>query len=292
MSKMSTLKNIIWAVCILLCLLALLVGFIFAAFTRYSGEQQKIQLSLGASASQSQSASTANTSGADAVTGDAGSLSEPAVYGDGTLRTLSETQDAGQAYVDTLTFLCDSILVGLRDYGLLTGGTTTSQVWGSSAGNIPAMSISSPIIRYPGDGSEISASNAAMLTNPSILVISLGMDGLAETNQDTFIADYTALISSIRQVSPSTVFICCSLSSVTADYSGADGLTASMVVEANSWIEQVCMSTGAYYADFSSMLRNSDGFLLSEYASANGKALNSAGINRVLEYLRMHAVQG
>lgn len=290
MSKLSTIKNIIWALCIVLCLLVLLVGLIFAAFTRYGGEQQKLQVSLGAAAAQS--APPANPAGADAVTGDTGGLAEPAVYGDGTLRTLGESQDAGQAYVDSLTFLCDSILVGLRDYGLLTGGTTTGQVWGSSAGNIPAASIASPSIRYPGDGSEIGAASAAMLANPGILVISLGMDGLGEVSRESFIADYTSLISSIRQVSPSTVFICCSLSSVTANYSGADGLTVAMVQEANSWIEEVCMSTGAYYADFRLMLQDSNGNLQADFASANGKALNSAGINKVLEYLRMHAVQG
>ena len=282
-SKLSVLKNIAWAAAIALCLLAVLIAFIIAAFTRYGGEQQDGVLSLGGSAAQAEK----DSGGADATSG--GSAAQ-ALPGSGTLNTLAESADGGQNYIDSLTFLCDSALIGLRDYGLLTAGTATSQVWGSAAGDIPAGELGSCLIKYPADGSEISPANAAMVAKPSILVISLGMDGLAETDQESFTAAYTKLVTDILAASPETRVICCSLSSVSAGYTGVEGITKDMVIAADEWIKQVCINTGAYFADAGSAVTEASGLLLTEYASANGKALNSSGLNKILEYLRSHAL--
>ena len=153
-SKLSSIKNIIWAMGIVLCLLALLVGLIFAAAVKYGGDQQDGTLYLGGEAPAKASASAI-------AQADSAGVSASALTGSGSLNSLAETGDGGMSYVDSLTFLCDSALVGLRDYGLLSGGVATAQVWGSSAGNIPASSIAQCTIIYPADGSEMSASAAA-----------------------------------------------------------------------------------------------------------------------------------
>lgn len=279
--KLPIIKNMLWAVAIVLALAALLVGLIFAAASRYNGEQQDGILYLGGEGPAKQDA---------APQGDQSTDTTGPLTGDGTLRTLAETSDGGQAYLDGLTFLCDSALIGLRDYGLLSGGTVTGQVWGSSAGNIPAPSIAQCTIVYPGDGSQISAASAAMIAKPKTLVISLGCDSLSEVDQETFIANYTTLLNTIHEASPETTLICCSPCSVTTGYSGTDGLTRDMALQAEQWIQQVCMATGAYYADLRSVLCDSSGTLFNDYASSNGKSLNSAGVNKVLEYLRGHTV--
>lgn len=279
--KLPIIKNMIWAVAIVLALVALLVGLIFASASRYSGEQQDGILYLGGEAPAKQDAKPQSEQSQDTT----GPLT-----GDGSLHTLPETSDGGQGYLDELTFLCDSALVGLRDYGLLSGGTATTQVWGSSAGNIPASSIAQCSIVYPGDGSQISAASAAMVAKPHTLVISLGCDGLSETDQENFIADYTALLNAIHEASPETTLICCSPCSVTAGYSGNDGLTRDKALQAEQWIQQVCTATGVYYADLRSVLCDSSGTLFNDYASSNGKSLNSAGVSKVLEYLRGHTV--
>lgn len=275
--KLSGLKNIIWAFAIVLCLVAVLVGLIIAAASKYDGEQERGAIMLG---------DTVKPDGNDGKDGDAEPL--PAMVGDGTLHELAETSDGGQSYIDTLTFLCDSTWLGLRDFGMLSAGSATNQVWGSAAGNIPASSIGSFNIVFPDDGSEISPVDAAMIVKPKRLVISLGMDSLANVTQDGFITNYCALINSIHAVSPDTVIICCALSSVTLDYPSIDGLTATMARDANEWIKQVCIDTGAYYADPAESLRDTSGYLLTDYSSANGKALNSAALEKILEYLSTH----
>ncbi|MBR1457228.1 MAG: SGNH/GDSL hydrolase family protein [Oscillospiraceae bacterium] len=278
MRKLNALKNMIWAGAIVLCLAALLVSLLFAIFTRYPGAKERGGVHLGEDRA---AAAAKSEDGVDAGTG-------AAAEGDGTLRRLAETVDGGQAYVDSLTFLVDSTMIGLRDYGLLSGGNETTQVWASAAGNLPASGLAECVIRYPNDGSEIGAATAAMVARPARLVLCLGSDGLAQVEKESFIESYASLLRDIRANSPDTTLIVCSLPSVVPDYAGVDGLSSYLVGEANDWIRDVCEQTGAYYADCGSVVRDANGTLMSEYASANGKTLNSTGLNLVLSYLRTH----
>ena len=67
-------------------------------------------------------------------------------------------------------------------------------------------------------------------------------------------------------------------------------MNANVIRSVNEWIRTVCSRTGVYYADTASVLNDSAGWLDPDYASANGKALNSSGIRKVLDYLRVHAI--
>ena len=279
-SNRSVLKNMIWAVCIAVSLVALLVGIICAAAGKYDGEQQDGTLYLDSRPSEKK---TGGISAAD----DADELSET-VSAAGEPRTLPESEDGGQSYIDNLTFLCDSSLIGLREYGMLSGGAATNQVWGSSAGNIPASEIASCIIKSPADGTEIPAAQAASNFKPPVLVMSLGMDSLSSVTREDFISYYTSLINDIRDMSPDTIMIVCCPTSVIADYDGADDLSIEKVAALKDWIIDVCRNTGVYYADFWREICDSTGALGTNYASANGKTLNSTGLNLVLNYLRTH----
>ena len=275
MRKRNTVKNMIWAAGIAVSFLALFVGLVVAGFTRYEGELQRGGVKLGAKAVSEPVAATA----------------APVTNAEGTeLLTVPETADAGQSYIDSLVFLCDSAVIGLRDYGLLSGGTETAQVWGTRAGNVPASQLAEFLVIYPGDGSEIAPAAAAMITKPSRLVITLSSDSLADTTREAFIANYTRLVQDIRTYSPGTTILLCSLSGVTPSYNGVDGLNNVAIQSANEWIQQVCLDTGVYYADTASAVCDSSSGLMSEYASANGKTINSAGLSKILDYLRGHAV--
>ena len=281
-SKLSNIKNIAWAIAIVVSLVLLLVALGFAAFTRHHGELERPTVLMG-EAAEKRDAALAEKKAAEEKT-------QQQQSGPGEVYLLGESGDAGQAYIDSLTFLCDSALIGLRDYGLLKDGTATTQVWGSSAGNIPASQLGRFKIRFPGDGSEISPADAAMIAKPSILVISLGTDGLADSNETQFISDFEALIRGVQEASPYTTVVVCTVTSVTISYSGSDGLEFTLVNRANEWLARVCADTGAYLVDAASAVSDSNGSLLTEYASANGKTLNSAGLNQILMYLRNHAL--
>lgn len=276
MSKWTGLKNIGWAMGIAVCLLALFVGLVIASVNRYSGN------SFDSSTTISADTVDGSDSVVELVPGSSGNLSG--------LNTLSETPDAGQEYIDKLTFLCDSSFIGVRDYGLLSGGTGTYQVWGTSSGSMRIADINDSDIVFPSDGSSISIADAAMVTKPEILVICVGQDGLNNVDELGFKTAYTTLLTNILASSPNTKIICCSISSVTTGYNGADGLTTIMISDANDWIREVCASMDVYFTDSGKAVGDGTGSVEIGYLSSNGKTLNSSGINAILSYLRTHAL--
>ena len=102
---LSGIKNIIWALAIVIALLALLVGLIFTVATRSYGDAPDgtLVLSSGSQAIDSRG------SGLDA---------DPysPIVGGGTLKELPSTQDGGLEYVFGMTYLCTSSFSGINDY--------------------------------------------------------------------------------------------------------------------------------------------------------------------------------
>lgn len=272
--KWTEIKNAGWVLCIGICLLAVAVGLIIASVNRYSGDSFSGSAELSAESVKDSENVTELTQGT----------------GGGTLLTLPETTDAGQEYIDKLTFLCDSSFIGVRDYGLLSGGTGTYQVWGTSSGSLRVSDLLTATIVYPSDKSEIAIADAAMIAKPPVLVIVVGQDGLNGVDENSFKACYTGMITSIKSASPDTKIICCSISSVGPNYTGADGLSTIIVSDANDWIRELCESTGVYFTDSAKAVGDGTGAVLSSYLSSNGKTLNSSGITEILNHLRTHAL--
>ena len=273
LKRLAGLKNLFWAFGILISLVALLVALVFAMFTRFSDPTEDSDIL----------AVSADSSGIDGGLSFGGS-------GSGTLYVAGETNDAGQAYIDSLTFLCDSSTIGLRDYGVLTNGIETDQVWGSSSGTLPILGVNEALIVYPGTQEQMTAQEAAELKKPSRLLVSIGMDSLAGVTREQFISSYEELLNAIHDVSPNTVLICCTLTSITSAYTGSAVTDAASVAEANEWLKQVCMDTGAYYMDISDAVCEASTTMYQQYAAANNKQLNSAGLTQVLQYIRTHAI--
>lgn len=273
---LSGIKNVIWALGIVVALAAVLIGLIVTMVTRFNGTRQDGTMNLGGTQDKLEDEFLSKPSvdaGQDTIT----------------VNELPSSQDTGLEYLFNLTFLCDSSLTEVSSFGANFGSTASSQVWLPASGSFPAANAASTKIIYPQDGSEKTAADAAKLYQPSRLVIYLGADSLANTTAESFIAGYTALVQSIQSESPETTIICCSLASVSASYGGSDGLTSELITQANQWIQQVCANTGVYYADLASVL-NDSGQLAEDYASADGRTINSTGISKIMEYFRMHGV--
>ena len=229
----SGLKNIIWALAIVLSLAALLIGLIVTMVLRYSGDNQDGTMYLEGSSSSLEDDFLAN--GIDAGQSSSGGVLE-----------LPSSQDTGLEYLFNLTFLCDNSFSAVNSFGANFGSTASSQVWLPAGGSLAAANASSTTIIYPQDGTEKTPGDAASVYEPSRLVIYLGADQLSGTSAENFTSGYTALVQAIQSSSPSTKIICCTIGSVTAAYAGSDGLSPELISQANEWIRQVCASTGVY----------------------------------------------
>lgn len=204
---------------------------------------------------------------------------------------LGETEDAGQEYIDKLTFLGDSTTYGLKYYEVLSGGKNTTQVWTPASGTLTLYNYATATIVFPEDGQEISIVDAVTRKMPEYLVITLGVNGVAEMDEDWFKQDYTALVQSIQAASPDTKIICNSIYPVENDYEHINSINNTNIPQANEWIKAVAEATGCKYADSASVLKAEDGSLREDYGNGDGIHLNADGFNAVLEYLRTHAYQ-
>ena len=269
LDRLSGIKNILWAVGIVICLILLFVGLIFASVTPYHGDRDARTPDLNAVRDQNSSLDVSSLS-----------FAEP----DGQLHELQQTKDSGEEYIRSSVFLTDSIMISLRDQSL-TGG----DVWSSDSGSLPMNKIATWNILYS-DGSKLSPAEACMIAKPARLIIAIGSDGLAKVSKEEFITGYKNLIGSILKASPDTKIICCSVPPVADGYSGLDDLTTDLANDASDWVREVCRDTGVYFVDTAFAVRNGED-LLPKYASANNKALNTAGLQAVLDWLRTHAIE-
>ena len=113
--KVTGLKNILWAIGIVVCLLALFVGCIVAAVSPYHGEADPRTPDLNAVRDQNTSTDVS------ALT-----FVEP----DGQLHELRESKDAGEEYLRGAVFLTDSEALG----SALRGRSFRSEVHGREGG--------------------------------------------------------------------------------------------------------------------------------------------------------------
>ena len=134
--KVTGLKNILWAIGIVVCLLALVVGFIVSAVSPYHGESDPRTPDLNAVRDKNTSADIS-----------AMTFVEP----DGQLHLLRESKDAGVDYIRSSVFFTDSVMLVIREQSL-TGG----DCWSSDSGILPMDSVAFWSVLYS-DGSISSA---------------------------------------------------------------------------------------------------------------------------------------
>ena len=204
-----------------------------------------------------------------------------------TAALLGETADAGDSYVERITFVSDVTTIGLRTYGILDGGLDTQKVLSTADGNISLSGISSVQFSY----GEASASLSAALTtaNPDILVITLGQNGAAFMGETYFTSEYTSLIKAAKAACPNAVIICNSILPVSETYAAANTMDADTIRTANNWIQQAAADNGCKYAHSFDALVGENGYLNPKYDSGNGLVPNSEGLYAMLNYLKTHA---
>lgn len=283
----------VWTLAIFACLLLVLFALIFSS----CGQGAGVPVTTDPPAQSEMPADDGKESPDSGTSAEPGSESEAPDEGVAATDTpassvlLAETDDAGQEYIDKLTFLGDSTTYGLKYYEVLSGGKNTTQVWTPASGTLTLFNYATATIVFPEDGQEISIVDAVTRKLPEYLVITLGVNGVSMMDEDWFKTDYTALVQSIQAASPDTKIICNSIYPVENDYEQIESINNTNIPQANEWIKAVAEATGCKYADSASVLKAEDGSLREDYGNGDGIHLNADGFNAVLNYLRTHAYQ-
>jgi lysophospholipase L1-like esterase len=201
---------------------------------------------------------------------------------------LGETEDMGQEYIDKIIFLGDSTTYGLKAYGMLSGGTDTTQVWTPASGTLALFNQSIATIVYPETGEEITIVEAVTRKQPEYLLITLGVNGVSSMDEDYFTLEYKKLVNNILEASPDTKIILNSIYPVASNYDKQEYINNEKITAANGWIRNLAEELGVRYLNSASVITGPDGFLMDEYQNGDGIHLNSAGFSRILEYIRTH----
>ena len=202
---------------------------------------------------------------------------------------LPKTEDAGMDYVDRLTFLCDSPTYWLRLYELLSGGYSTTQVWTGPEGTMTLAYLRGFRILDPIDGVERTIPEAVEKHKPPVIVIALGVNGIAFMDQESFTEEYSHLIGEIRAASPETEILLQSIYPISPKFSNWGSITNAKITAANRWILRMAEKFGLHYIDAFSCLVGEDGNILPELVMKDGLHPNKEGLTRVLAYIRTHA---
>ena len=201
---------------------------------------------------------------------------------------LGESEDMGQAYIDKLVFLVDATNVGLRSYGVLSGGKSTTQVWRTTSGTLTLSGICEKKIIYPETSAEMTVAQAAEKKKPEYLVITLGFEGMNQISREKFIEEYTALINTVKAASPDTKIILQSVYPIASRVKGK--VTNAKIDELNSAIYTLAQSCEVKYLDTCTVLKDSSGAMKDELDNGGtGWNLNAKGFETVLSYIRTHA---
>ena len=208
---------------------------------------------------------------------------------------LPSTQDAGLAYQDRLTFFGESTTAHLRSRGVLSNGTKTTQVLADESGT-KRLSSRLPYenVIDPETGKSVGLLELLGEKQPAILVLSFGLNGVYgyAAAPESFIADYTALLSSIQEVSPNTTILLQTIYPVTKESERFDDPEeVNRDIRALNGIlpKIAARKDRVYCVDTASVLTDKDGALDAAFDNGDGYHLNAAAYREILHYLRTHA---
>lgn len=204
--------------------------------------------------------------------------------------TLPLTPDAGTAYQDKIIFVGDSLTAHLINREVLTGGTSTKQVWRCENNMMNLNSeVTAAKIIYPGTGEKMTVAEAAGKARPEIMIITLGTDwGVSYLSESEFKDCYAGLIKAIQTASPKTEIILQSIFPVTASCTNLDN---TKIDTANKWVKAIAAENGCRYLDTQSVLKDDKNCLKAEYCnSSDGIHMGRNAYEVILQYIRTHAL--
>lgn len=199
---------------------------------------------------------------------------------------LGESEDMGEAYIDSLIFLGDSTTYGLKTYKMLKDGKSTKQLWAANGATLSIADILTKKIVYPETGKEMLIADAMELAKPEYLVVTLGAEGLRAIEEVEFVKQYTSLIDALISASPETKLM---LQSIFPTNEKLAKLTNEKVDIANQHILKIAEEKGVRYLDTQSVLKDENGGLNEKYDNGGtGMNLTAEGFELVLNYIRTH----
>ena len=197
--------------------------------------------------------------------------------------TLPQSADAGEAYLEKIFFVGDSTTLHFNKADIDPSHILVP--------NSLTLMLSSDILTVLVTDAQVSIPAALKNANAEIVIITVGVngaDGFSELSYKTY---YKKLINAIRQESPDTKIILQSVFPVEYSFSEKDnGISNESINKLNEWAKQIAVDCSARYLDTQSILKGEDGAMLPKYSEGDGVHMNAAAYEKIVEYIRTHAI--
>lgn len=213
---------------------------------------------------------------------------------------LQQTEDFGQAYLDSFVFFGESTTYHLKSRGVLSGGTETKQVWAPDNGTATLdTAIHTLKLRYPQTGEYLTVGEAAARSKPVYLVLTFGLNGApshVKRGKEAYQACYRLLLDAVRAASPDTKIILQSCFPVATNmdmsrYSATLDELNEQIRTLNQWTLELAEEYGLRYLNTAEILTDENGRLRLEYQNGDGHHLTKNAYLQILHYIRTHGYQ-
>ena len=199
---------------------------------------------------------------------------------------LTETTDAGEAYLNDTLFLGDSNTVRLYNNGLIS-----LQQFCAKEGIGIQSAISEQLVTFKGTDQRYTMAEAVAMMKPRRVVITLGTNDNG-MEVETFIGYYTQLVQEIQASYPYTDIIVNTIPPVPQDHSNYPSTSQEKIDDFNMALLTMCENLGVKFLNSAEVLKDpSSGFGLSDYYIDGDIHLKSSGLKAVLNYLTTHAYE-
>lgn len=213
---------------------------------------------------------------------------------------LEETEDFGQAYLDSIIFFGESTTYHMKHREVLRYGKDTDQVWAPDNGTVNLdYTVPNLRIRYPDTGEALTVGEAAARKQPEYMILTFGLNGAVQNvkrGEDFYKSCYRTLVRTVQDASPNTKIILQSAPPV-AKNMDMSRYTVSVeelnrcIRQINQWTLSLAEEEHVRYLNTAEILTEEDGFLKDAYQVGDGHHLTKEAYVAMLSYIRTHGYE-
>lgn len=206
---------------------------------------------------------------------------------------LTETEDAGEEYINDTIFIGDSI----TENGMIFGFYPRKNIW-AKHGLQPDTMMDTPVTLYraseTGRDLELTIIEAAGQFQPERVIINIGSNSAYWMSPETYAQYYEQLLTEFKRVSPETEIIISSIYPVDARYDNTTRFKSSTSNDKcnkiNFALAQMCRKIGVKFLNVAEVLKDENGQAIPDSVyESDGIHPKKEMYPLIVDYIRTHA---